>query len=381
MPEEVISPKKISDLIDHIMKSKDPATVGLRRILKKKSDLGKDFPLQSHTLEEFSTKDSSGKVFSDNEKQLIELEKEVLQMRNIIAEQKKNTEQAVEEAHQRGLEEGIKQGEEAGRAQSQAVFDQQLKTIEERLVSLFDSIRESRKVLYQEAHREILDLCIIMVRKIINTELSINPEIVLLVIKKALTFIADRQGFVVRVSPDDLEMVTNKKDFWTSISDRLNAITVEQDERIEKGGCIVESNTGITDARIPVQIGELIEVIDSTWDNLVTSGSIQADEETGGVPVQNEQAEQSIENEQVSESMKDVTQLVEEDQTLISEEETLMPVEEEQVPVSHEETADTISEESVSVEAEEAETMPEQVDNSDPPDFRQDSDKNPEPLE
>ncbi len=349
MPEEVISPKNLSDLIDHIMKSKDPATVGLRRILKKKSDQGKDFPLQSHTLEEFSTKDSSGKVFSDNEKRLMALEKEVLQMRNTIAEQKKNTEQAVEEAFQRGLEEGIKQGEEAGRAQSQAVFDQQLKTIEERLVSLFDTISESRKALYQEAHRDILDLCIIMVRKIINTELSINPEIVLLVIKKALTFIADRQEFVVRVSPEDLETVTGKKDFWTSISDRLNAITVEQDERIEKGGCIVESNTGITDARIPVQIEELIEVIDSTWDNLVTSGSIQADDETGGGHLQSEQAEQPIENEQV--------------------------------PVSHEEMADTISGESVSVEVEEAEIMPEQVDNSNSPDIQQDSDKNPEPLE
>ena len=37
MPDEVVTPKNISDLIDYVMKSRDPAVVGLRRILKKKS--------------------------------------------------------------------------------------------------------------------------------------------------------------------------------------------------------------------------------------------------------------------------------------------------------------------------------------------------------
>ncbi len=36
MSEETVSPKNVSDLIDYLMKAKDPAVVGLRRILKKK---------------------------------------------------------------------------------------------------------------------------------------------------------------------------------------------------------------------------------------------------------------------------------------------------------------------------------------------------------
>jgi len=349
MSDDAISSENISELIEHLMKSKDPATVGLRRILKKKSEQGQDFPLQDHALEEFAAKGSHSNVFSDNEKRLLELEKETLELKKELTSQKKNAEQAIQTAYKKGLEEGIKQGEEAGKALSQDAYNQQLKIIEERLVTLFNSITESRKSLYLEAHRNVLDLCVLMVRRIINTELSVNPDIVLSVIKKALTFIADRQEFVLRVSPDDLETVTKKQDLWTSISDRLNAITVEQDERIEKGGCIIESNTGITDARIPVQIGELIEVIDETWDDLVTSGGIQADEETGDVVPHSEPEELTVEEE---------PQVIPEE--VIDEGETGESI----IP----DTVDT-------------DMQPEQDDNSDPPDIPQEpADEEPQPL-
>ncbi len=292
MSDEIVSPQDISDLVKHLMKTKDPATVGLRRILKKKADHGSDFPLQQHVLEEFSDKEGAIKVFSKNETQVIELERKNLALENELAKQKKSAESALQAAYKKGLLEGIAQGQKEGYEKGHAEFVQQMKGIEDRLVSLLKDIEESRKVLFLEANRTVLDLSIQMVRKIITTELSVNQEIVLSVIKKALTYIADRQEFVVRVSPDDFETVTKKKDFWTSISDRLDAITVEADKRIEKGGCIVESNTGITDARIPVQIGELIDVIDTTWENLFSSEAVAQDTEEKNSTVENIQSEE-----------------------------------------------------------------------------------------
>ena len=272
MPDEVVTPKNISDLIDYLMKSRDPAVVGLRRILKKKADLGQDFPLQEHTLEEFSAdKDPTGTIFNETEQRILELEKTTLELKDKLAQQKKDAERAIQDAYKKGQKDGFEKGEKTSYEKARSEFDQQIKDIEERLVTVLKDIGESRKALINEAQRNVLDLSTIIALKIINTELSLNPDIILSVIKKALTYIVDRQEFVVRVSPEDLETVTQKKDFWTSIAERLDKVTVEQDDRIEKGGCIIESNTGVADARINVQFEELLDVIDSTWENMMTT--------------------------------------------------------------------------------------------------------------
>ena len=54
MSQEKVTPENITKLVDYIMKTKDPAVVGLRRILKKKADEGEDFPLRKHDFNDFS---------------------------------------------------------------------------------------------------------------------------------------------------------------------------------------------------------------------------------------------------------------------------------------------------------------------------------------
>ena len=96
MAEETVTPKNVSDLIDYLMKAKDPAVVGLRRILKKKADTGRDFPLQEHTFEELGTsKQTSGKIFTETEQRIMELEKTVLKLQQQLTGQKKDAEKAI----------------------------------------------------------------------------------------------------------------------------------------------------------------------------------------------------------------------------------------------------------------------------------------------
>ena len=272
MAEETVTPKNVSDLIDYLMKAKDPAVVGLRRILKKKADTGRDFPLQEHIFEELGTsKHTSGKIFTETEQRIMELEKTVLKLQHQLTGQKKDAEKAIKGAYAKGRQEGFVKGEKASYEKARSEFDQQIRDIQEKLTTVLRDVGESRKALINEAERSVIDIAMIIAQKVINTEISLNPDIILSVIKKALSFIVDRQELVVRVSPDDLETVTEKKDFWTSIAERLDKVTVEPDTRIERGGCIIESKTGVADARVAVQLKEVLEVIDATWENVMTS--------------------------------------------------------------------------------------------------------------
>jgi flagellar assembly protein FliH len=92
-------------------------------------------------------------------------------------------------------------------------------------------------------------------------------------IKKALTYISDREKIIIRVSRGDLENVSGRTDFWIPVGERIDAVSIEPDDSIEKGGCIIESNSGKADARLGVQFLELREIIDRMWESVIASNT------------------------------------------------------------------------------------------------------------
>ena len=268
-----LSPQDVSGLIDKLLKSKDPATVGLRRILKRKCEEREAFPLKDMSFEQFSGSEDCGTgTFDAEEVQVLQQEKQLNELRQQLTVEQENAKKAAEEAYQKGLAEGKAQGIKEGGDEAKKNYDKQLNAIEERVAAIFSDVKTAKTEQLMQAQRTLIELSMAMARKIVITELAANPDIVLATIKKALTFIAERERLIVRVSPNDLETVSGKKEFWTSISERLEGIKIEGDERIGKGGCIIESNSGVADARMETMFDEMRDIIEKTWDS-ISSGS------------------------------------------------------------------------------------------------------------
>jgi flagellar biosynthesis/type III secretory pathway protein FliH len=268
-----LSPDDVSTLIDHLLKSKDPATVGLRKILKGKRDAAEDFPLHPLSFEEFHAPGKTREAFSNDEKRMMELEKKVSGLESRIEELQKQSKAAVISAHARGLAEGRAAGEADGRAKASAAFDAQVRGLQEKIAFFLSSLEASKKKIYTDAHTVLLRLCFELTKKIINTECATNPDVVLSVIRKSLSYISDREKLIVRVCKDDLENASSKKDFWLPVGERVESIRIESDERIEKGGCIIESNSGVADARLGVQMQELTEFVEKIWAGASSPGA------------------------------------------------------------------------------------------------------------
>lgn len=271
MEKSSLSSDDVSALIDHLLKSKDPATVGLRKILKSKREAAEDFPLHPLSFEEFHVPGAAKGSFSDDEKRMLTLEKEVKELQALLAGQRDQAKAAVVAAHAAGVKDGYARGEAEGLKKAQASFDARVKELQTKIASLLETLEASKKQIYGDAHTVLLKLCFELTKKIINTECRMNPDIVLSVIKKSLSYIADRERLVVRVSKDDMETASSKKDFWLPVGDRVESIRIESDERIEKGGCIIESNSGVADARLGVQIEELAEFVEKIWESVIAS--------------------------------------------------------------------------------------------------------------
>jgi flagellar assembly protein FliH len=269
MSSSPLSPQDVSLLIDHLLKQQDPGAVGLRRIIKKKQGQGESFPVTEISYPEFPV--PGKKAFTDEEQQILELEKTVLELQQSLKDTTQRAQRAIQAAYKQGREEGLAAGKASGMSEAEQKYRDQLSQLQQRLASFLNEISNSKKQMFSSSTHIVLRLALDLAKKITLTEISANRELILAVVKKSLTYIADRENIRIRVAKDDLETVSGNKDFWIPISERLANVSIEQDERIEKGGCIIESNSGMVDARLGVQLKELDELIEKTWQAMQSS--------------------------------------------------------------------------------------------------------------
>jgi hypothetical protein len=93
------SSENISAFIDHILKAKDPAVVGLQRILKHKISESRDFPLQEPAQEDFGSAAGGRTVFNETERRLLTLEKTIRDQQTDAEAQKKKVQKALQGAY------------------------------------------------------------------------------------------------------------------------------------------------------------------------------------------------------------------------------------------------------------------------------------------
>lgn len=271
MNDELFAPEKVSSLIDNLLKSSDPATVGLRKIIRKKQEEAKDFPVKPPEMEEFELPEKKSKLFNENEKRILELEKQINDLNVELKKQQEQARTAIQNSFTKGNAEGFKEGLAKGTADTTAEYEKKIDQVQTKVQTFLQDVEKSKKSIYSNTEHVLIRFCLEMVKKIISSEIAIHQDIILAVLKKALTYIGDREKMIIRVAPSDLEIVSGRKDFWVPVTESLSDIMIMKDDRIEQGGCIIESNSGVVDARLGVQFQEMAELVEKVWETINSS--------------------------------------------------------------------------------------------------------------
>jgi flagellar assembly protein FliH len=271
MSDNGIPPENVSSLINEVLKSKDPATVGLKRILRRKGDESSDYPLRDIRLQEFSVPGQENKIFNADERQVLELEKRVAELQVELRQQKGKASKAIQAAYTKGKSEGKAEGKQEGIAETIGSYEKKIDALRDEIATFLEDLEVSKRRVFRDAEHMLLELCGEIVRKIIGRELSEHDDVVLFTVKKALAHIGQKEKMVVRVASEDLDLVAQRKDFWTPVGERLSDISIEADPTVEKGGCIIDSNAGMVDARLGVQFNELHDLIGKIWDEIASA--------------------------------------------------------------------------------------------------------------
>jgi flagellar assembly protein FliH len=262
-----LSSSDISLLIDYLLKSKDPATVGLRKILKLRKEKENAFPLRPATFEEFYVEGKNTDSCNKDELIIIELEKQINDLKRARERDRNDMSAKLERVYEKGHTDGFSKGEAAAYEKARNEYNASLDELQKKTHEMCVALEASKKAVYSGASEILLALSFEFVKKILHAEVTGNREILLSVLQKALSYIADKDRLIIKVAKDDMETVSGRKDYWMPVGEHLESIIIEEDERIEKGGCIVESNSGIIDARLGVQFEELKEVVQKAWES------------------------------------------------------------------------------------------------------------------
>lgn len=151
----------------------------------------------------------------------------------------------VQEAYNRGLEEGRRQAERG--------LSNVFKALRDGVTGLTDL----RDKVMRESEADLLALSIMIARKIIQREISLDTQIIAGVISTALEAVSDLDRVTIRLHPEDYGLVNSDRERFVTGIGRDTLVTLAPDEQIMRGGCMVDTPTGTIDARIEIQLEEI----------------------------------------------------------------------------------------------------------------------------
>ena len=161
-------------------------------------------------------------------------------------------ETAEKEAHDKGHAEGFKQGELDAREE----FQPCLKSAED----IIQELSEFRKKMYSKVEREMIEMVISLVKKVIHFELSTRDDSIQEMIRLAVQSVLDKESMTIKINPADKEHAENFRPELQHLFGEIKNISFEASTGIERGGCIIETNFGTVDARMD-KLGEQIDKI------------------------------------------------------------------------------------------------------------------------
>ncbi len=168
---------------------------------------------------------------------------------SILAEAKTRVEEQEKSGYDEGFKKGREEGFREGNIEAQRLID--------RLHVIIERTMDKRQEILSETEQQIVDLVLLMTRKIVKVISENQRNVVVSNVVQALRKVKGRGDVIVRVNLNDVGMTSQHTKDFLSAAENVKNITVVEDSTIDRGGCVVETDFGAIDARIVSQLNEL----------------------------------------------------------------------------------------------------------------------------
>jgi flagellar assembly protein FliH len=157
--------------------------------------------------------------------------------------------------------EGFQQGYDEGLRL--AAHEQQ--EISTRLGALLREVASDNEELIRALETQVIELTLAVAEKVIAREARIDPQIVLNVVRSALSEVNDATELRIHVNPDDVPLLENrwKEMLPRSVAERSDLVT---DDLVDRGGVIVETRIGYADSQLKTRVSQVVTAFQAVLD-------------------------------------------------------------------------------------------------------------------
>ncbi len=148
------------------------------------------------------------------------------------------------------------EGREAGRQEGIARVDAEINELLTLLHSLVEAVREDRDRFLRGAEPELVRLALGASERIVHHEIAQDDQFVVETVRAALTRAVGRNDITIRVNPEDMEVMRAYRERLLAAGD-FEHLRLIEDQRVDRGGAMLESDSGTIDAKITTQLREV----------------------------------------------------------------------------------------------------------------------------
>jgi len=185
------------------------------------------------------------KADAENEAAAI-IEKAKNEAAQIIAEAQAERDKQKSDAQKEGFEQGHNEG-----------YDKGVDEVNRLIERMHKILMQRRDEILQDTESQIVELVILMARKVIKILSENQKNVIMANTLAALKKVRTRGEVTLRVNLEDVKLTTQHVEEFIQHVENVQGINVLEDSSVEKGGCIVETDFGSIDARISSQLTEL----------------------------------------------------------------------------------------------------------------------------
>ena len=167
------------------------------------------------------------------------------------------------------LEQARADGRKDGYASGADAANREMSEMLETMRGLVEMAGIERHKIISSAEPEIVRLAMGIAERVLHQQIALDRGVVVEMAKAAIARLVDRESITVRVNPADLEGMRGHRDDVLALGD-VKHMRIIEDQRVDRGGVVVETEAGTIDAKIQTQISEAKRVLHIEDDVVLT---------------------------------------------------------------------------------------------------------------
>jgi flagellar assembly protein FliH len=157
--------------------------------------------------------------------------------------------------------EAEEQGRQAGRGAGFVEGRDEVARLVQRTQVILERAQDKRAEILAETEQQIIDLVLLISRKVIKVISENQRNVVISNVVQALRKVKGRGNILIKLNMVDIKLTTEHKEELNDMAERAASVQIVEDTKVDPGGCVIETDFGEIDARISSQLAELEQKI------------------------------------------------------------------------------------------------------------------------